>query len=177
MGLSVRKQLYPSRGEKLPKKRESNSNGVCATSGCNNTLLMLKILQVTVQHNPPLYQIHNDVGYNTNQKTKMTDIEMTQEKILKLVNQERNEQILVYPNDLEYDIFHSVMLSHYINYWGRPSFKKSISKNRNIPISVYCFENSINNKDVVYFSTIGVSFQKKIIMLFKNKSFLLFYPR
>lgn len=96
---------------------------------------------------------------------------------MKLVNQERKEKIPVCPNDLEYDIFHSVMLSHYIHHWGRPSFKKNISKNGHIPISVYCFENSINNKNVVYFSTIGVSFQKKKDNFFQKQEFFIVLPK
>lgn len=108
----------------------------------------------------------------------MIDIEMIQEKVLKVANQERNEKILVYPNDLEYDIFHSIMLAHYINYWGRPTFKKNIvKKDGDIPISVYYFENSTNNKNVVYFSTIGVSFQKKVDNIFQKQEFFMVLPK
>lgn len=93
------------------------------------------------------------------------------------MNHASQEKILVHPNDLEYDIFHSILLSHYIKYWGRPSFKKSIIKDRNIPISAYCFENSINNKEIMYFSTIGLSFQEKINNTFQKQEFFIVLPK
>lgn len=96
---------------------------------------------------------------------------------MQTANQEKQGQKPAYPTDLEYDIFHSILLGHYIRYWGRPSFKKSTAKDGLIPISAYCFEHSANNQEIMYFSTIGLSFQRKKDGTFQKQEFFIVLPK
>ena len=91
-------------------------------------------------------------------------------------NQAKLNSSLVFPSELECDIFHSVLLQNYINHWGRPYLKKSISKDNRIPISAYCFSKS-TNEEVVYFATIGLSFQKNINKTFQKQEFFIVLPK
>lgn len=80
-------------------------------------------------------------------------------------------------NDIEYDIFHSILLSHYIKHWGIPEYKTKVSKNEDIPISAFCFSDSPNNSEVLYFATIGVSWQKKLNGKYQGQEFYMVVPK
>ena len=88
--MSIRKEMYPSRVRKPTRQTlEKNSNGVCANSGCNNTFDVTDTKNASVQHNPPLYQTHNEFGYNTDQKTRNNLYNTTAESLVCLDCQKR----------------------------------------------------------------------------------------
>lgn len=71
LGLSVRKELYPTRVRKATKtalvKKRTGSDGVmhCAKCDC-----VITAANASVEHDPPLVQTHNSTGFNVDQATR-----------------------------------------------------------------------------------------------------------
>ncbi len=68
---SVRKDLYPTRARKADRERAiSNSRDAEGSVTCDKCGDAVPENQITLQHEPPLVETHNSVGWNTDQPTR-----------------------------------------------------------------------------------------------------------